>query len=128
MTTSNPSGVAGRTRTRSFPSSYCARGHFSKTLRISPTMRGSSAAARGIPQFTASQQERFLNEKIARLLNRNKSATCSTNVVLIIQHDTFWGPRVESSQLEEASFRSYRFKGSWVVTVRSNWLLESRAT
>ena len=56
-----------------------------------------------IPRVTAGEVLGFLNEKIPRLLNRNKSARCSTNVVLITQHDTFWGPRVESSQLEEAS-------------------------
>jgi len=61
-----------------------------------------------IHRVTAGAVLGFLNEKIARLPNRNKSARCSTNVALITQHDTFWGPRVESSQLGEASFRSYR--------------------
>src|SRR6266849_7818267 len=104
MTTSNPSGVPGRTRTRSFLCSYWARGHFFKTSSISLIIRGSSAAARVILRihgFTAEEVRRFLKEEIARQPTRSKSSPWSERL-LLISRDTLRWSGLGFSQLPEA--------------------------
>src|SRR3989442_6746000 len=95
MTTSNHSGEPGRTRTKSFLCSYCAKGNFSKTSRISPIMRAPVLLLAEFPQFervTAGEVLGFLEEEIQPESMRSKGSPRAARLPLIIPHDTLPWP------------------------------------
>src|SRR5882762_2983998 len=81
MTTSNPSGEPGSTRTESFLCSYRAKGHFSKTSRISPIMRAPVLLLAEFPQFRTLRSRRGSPDSWKKKYSRNRYAARVPHVV-----------------------------------------------